>query len=137
MVYQSLQSTFKHPLVQSFALATVVGIVTGIIGPYGRYLSGMPIERISFWVVCLWIGWAVFAWTVPPLTRWTRRKNVWPRLWVLPTLLLLSVVPAYLSRLLSLHIWPMAEQVSASNWFGQCAVIYGFIFVGISWMTRS
>lgn len=40
MVYQSLQSTFKHPLVQSFALATVVGIVTGIIGPYGRYLSG-------------------------------------------------------------------------------------------------
>ena len=49
---------------QDLAIATVIGVFLGVIGPFGSF-NGGPIElRIAYWVINLWIGFIIFTMVV-------------------------------------------------------------------------
>ncbi|MGV9008710.1 LytTR family DNA-binding domain-containing protein [Brevundimonas sp.] len=119
-----------------FAVATAVGVTLGAIGPFGSYLNGSLPVRLAYWVVCLWAGWLAFGVSLPILTRGAKAKGLSAWLWVPPAVALLAVVPAVLSRLLAVRIWPVVAQVGWLEWYGQCLVISSLITVAILWTSR-
>lgn len=126
-----------HPAVVGFAVATAVGLSLGAIGPFGSYLNGTLPVRTAYWVVCLWAGWLAFGISLPILTRWANRRRVSAWLWTPPTVAVLSLVPAGLSRALAERMWPVVAEVSWLEWYGQCLVISVLATLGMLWAGRS
>ena len=125
-----------HPALVGFAVATAVGVTLGAIGPFGSYLNGSLPVRLAYWVVCLWAGWLAFGVSLPILTRWAKASGLSSWLWVPPAVAVLAVVPAVLSRLLAVRMWPVVAQVGWLEWYGQCLVISTVITVAILWTSR-
>jgi len=122
-------------LASGLTAATVVGLVLGAIGPFGSYLNGTLPARLAYWVVCLWAGWLAFGFSLPRLAALARgRAPLW--LWAPPVVALLAVVPAAVSRLLAVWLWPVVDQVGWLEWYGQCLLVSALLTAGVLWLTR-
>ncbi|WP_309629432.1 LytTR family DNA-binding domain-containing protein [Brevundimonas sp.] len=124
------------PVATGFAISTVLGLTLGAIGPFGSYLNGSLPVRLAYWVVCLWSGWLAFGVSLPILTQWAQARGVSVWLWAPPAVAVLAVVPAVLSRMLAVRMWPIVGQVGGLEWYGQCLVISALVTVGIMWISR-
>ena len=123
-------------LAKGLAVSTVVGLVLGVIGPFGNYLNGTPSVRVAYWVACLWSGWLAFGFSLPRLAALARgRAPLW--LWAPPTVALLAILPAVISRALALWLWPVVRGVSVLEWYGQCLLVSALITAAVLWFTRS
>lgn len=125
-----------HPAATGFAVATAVGLTLGAIGPFGSYLNGSLPVRLAYWVVCLWGGWLTFGVSLPILTRWATARGLSIWLWAPPAVAVLAVVPAVLSRLLAVRMWPVVSQVGWLEWYAQCLVVSILATLGMVWMSR-
>src|SRR5262249_17725582 len=38
------------------AVAGVVGLFLGLVGPFGTYFNGPPWQRVAYWLVSVWAG---------------------------------------------------------------------------------
>lgn len=59
-------------LVGDFAVATALGVVLGLLGPFGSFFNGPVWQRVGYWTTMAWLGVAVFGlcgWLVPSLAR--------------------------------------------------------------------
>lgn len=120
-----------------FAVSTAVGLTLGAIGPFGSYLSGTLPVRTAYWVVCLWGGWLAFGVSLPILTRWANGRGISAWLWTPPAIAVLTLLPAGLSRVLAVRLWPVVGQVGWLEWYGQGLVISTLATLGMMWATRS
>ena len=120
-----------------FAASTAVGLILGAIGPFGSYLNGTLPARLGYWVVCFWAGWLAFGVSLPILTRWAQARSVSAWLWAPPAIVVLTLVPAALSRTLAVRLWPVVEQVGWLEWYGQGLVISTVATLGVLWAVRS
>lgn len=123
--------------VTGLAVSTAVGAMLGVIGPFGSYLNGSPPVRIAYWVACLWVGWLSFGVTLPILTRWAKARGVSAWVWMAPAVAVLTVMPAILSRLLAVRLWPVVERVGYLEWYGQGLVISALATVVMAALVRS
>jgi DNA-binding LytR/AlgR family response regulator len=119
-----------------FAISTVVGLTLGALGPFGSYLNGSLPVRVAYWLACLWAGWLAFGVSLPILMRWAQTRGISAWLWVPPAVAVLALVPAVLSRMLALRMWPVVGKVNAIEWYSQCLAISAIATVGILWTTR-
>lgn len=126
----------RSPAIAGLAASTAVGLILGAIGPFGSYLSGSLVERTLYWVVCLWGGWLVFGLTLPMLRRWANARSLSPWLWAPPAILVLTLVPAALSRMAAIRLWPVVGKISWLEWYGQSLVISTLATVAMLWVTR-
>jgi len=121
-----------------FVAATALGLLLGVIGPFGSYMNGGLPERLAYWTLSLWSGWALFGLIVPWVARHAARRRVSVWLWA-PVLVALLTVPAtIMSRLLARTVWPDTGRVPWLEWYGQSLVISA-IATGLVlwWMSRS
>lgn len=118
-----LKITRWRSAVLGLAVSTAIGAALGVIGPFGSYLGGSAPVRIAYWVACLWAGWLSFGVALPILTRWAKARNVSAWVWMPPAVAVLTLLPASLSRLLAVRIWPVVESVGYLEWYGQGLVI--------------
>lgn len=126
MISPTLAHLRASPLLVSFGMATALGVVLGLIGPFGSYLNdGVP-ARIAYWTANLWAGWLVFGLVMTALMRLARQRH-WPLwTWAPPAVTILAILPTLTSRLLAVRVWPVTEQVGWLEWYGQCLLISAF-----------
>ncbi len=126
-----------HPAAVGFAVSTAVGLTLGAIGPFGSYLNGTLPVRLAYWLVCLWAGWLVFGISLPVLMRRAQARNVPAWLWVPPAVAILTLLPAALSRVLAIRLWPVVGEVTWLEWYGQGLVVSSLATLAVLWATRS
>lgn len=119
------------------AVCTTVGVVLGVIGPFGSYFNDVLLVRVGYWIAVLLVSGTVFGialrWAWPSARR--RGLSAW--IWVPPFVLIVSVAPALVSRLLAVALWPgIRDAVSAVEWYGQASLI-GLIYVSLYILLRS
>lgn len=119
-----------------FAISTVVGLTLGVLGPFGSYLNGSLSVRIAYWLVCLWVGWLAFGISLPILARWAQTGGISAWLLVPPAVAVLALVPAALSRMLALRMWPVVGEVTPIEWYSQCLAVSAIATIGILWASR-
>lgn len=122
---------------QDLAIATVIGVFLGVIGPFGSF-NVSPIElRIAYWVANLWIGFIIFATVVRISLRMAARLDI-PAWFGLAVGVAIGAVPGGLSvALFSAWFWP-GNHGQVGNylvWYGQTLAIaepcaFGYYFLG-------
>jgi hypothetical protein len=127
----------RRPAMAGFVISTAVGLILGVIGPFGSYLAGSLPERLAYWVVCLWVGWLAFGVSLPAAGRWARMQGHSAWLWAPPAVAVLALFPAVVSRMLAVEMWPIVGRVGWAEWYGQCLVISALATVGMLWATRA
>lgn len=122
-------------LAAGLAVATAVGLILGVIGPFGSYLNGTLPARLAYWVVCLWAGWLAFGFSLPRLAAFAQgRLPLW--FWAPLAVAVLAVLPAAISRSLALRLWPIVGQVGWLEWYGQCLLVSAMVTAAVLWLNR-
>jgi len=106
------------------AVAVGIGVLLGLMGPFGSFYNGGALVRIAYWVGSVVTGMAV----IGGLARlglafaWRRR---WPVLLVLPVVVLIGALAQGAPlRLVAVALWPeIGRLVSPLAWYGQCVAI--------------
>lgn len=105
------------------ALATIVGIEFGLIGPFGSYPANV-VHRMSFWIPLFWIG-SLIVWPglVAALAIGTRRG--FPPLFSAAVGLLIACVPvAAIAATGCWLIWPVhASGMQALEYYGLTVLV--------------
>lgn len=109
-------------------VCTATGVVLGMVGPFGSFFNDALPVRISYWTAVLLISGVIFGlalrWTLPRVTR--ARLSVW--VWAPAFIVIVSLAPAVISRLLAVWLWPgIRYAVGPVEWYSQAALI-GLIY---------
>lgn len=116
------------------AVATGLGVLLGLVGPFGSYMNGAAPARILYWVVSLWAGWALFGLTLPLLARAAERRGLSPWLWAPPAVFLLAAPMTLISRGLAQIIWGRTFEVGVLEWFGQSLIVSAVATGAVLWL---
>jgi hypothetical protein len=110
---------------KDLALATVVGVFLGVIGPFGSF-NGAGLEmRIPYWVANMWIGFVFISLTVRLSLRVASRFDL-PVLFALAVGVAIGCFPLGLTiALFSAAFWPgnHGHLSSLYVWYGQTLAI--------------
>ncbi|ATQ43830.1 LytTR family DNA-binding domain-containing protein [Caulobacter mirabilis] len=131
-----MESGTRKPLstlAAAFVLSTTLGVVLGVIGPFGSYLSGDLIQRVVYWTVSLWAGWLLFGLALSNLYRMAAGQG-WPLwAWGPAAVALLTIPIAAITRLLVDRILSGAGGVGWLEWYGQCLIISALVSGLVLW----
>ncbi|MFN7128803.1 MAG: LytTR family DNA-binding domain-containing protein [Brevundimonas sp.] len=116
------------------AVATGLGVLLGLVGPFGSYTNGAAPVRILYWVVSLWAGWALFGLTLPLLASQAVRRGLSPWLWAAPAVVLLAAPMTLISRALAQVFWGRTFEVGLLEWFGQSLIVSAVATGAILWL---
>lgn len=116
------------------AVATGLGVLLGLVGPFGSYMNGAAPMRVLYWVVSLWAGWALFGLTLPLLARQAMRRGLSPWLWAPPSVVLLAAPMTLISRALAQMVWGRTFEVGLLEWFGQSLIVSAVATGAILWL---
>lgn len=112
------------------AVSLAIGVLLGLMGPFGSYLNGEPWQRIAYWTGSILCGMVVFGGLIRLLSRQLRLVRA-PGWVVVPVATLLgSIVQGALTRRAAIVLWPDLERlVSDLHWYAQCVAISAPIVV--------
>jgi len=119
-----------------FAVSTALGLLLGVIGPFGSYSNGPLPGRVAYWVLSLWGGWAVFGLTVPWIAGVAARRRISAWIWVPPVIAVLALPAAILSRLLAGAMWPEVGRVPRLEWYAQSVVVSLIATAALLWWVK-
>lgn len=119
------------------AVCATAGVILGIVGPFGSFFNDGLVVRVAYWTSVLLMSGIVFGLAV----RWTwpRAKRLGLSVWVWGPVfvLIVSLAPALLSRVIAIALWPgIRYAVGPVEWYGQATLI-GLIYVGLYVLLRS
>ena len=114
---------------RALAFALVLGIILGVLGPFGSFLNGDMSLRILSWTVNVMAGTVIIGGLAPPLTRLAMRAGL-PRLPSLGMALVILAVPvAVFSAVFGHWLWPRAvATVRPIDWYVQ-ALVMAIVFI--------
>lgn len=106
------------------AVAVGIGVLLGLMGPFGSFYNGGVLLRVAYWVGSVVTGMAV----IGALARaglvlaWRRR---WPLWLVLPAVVLIGALAQGAPlRLVAVALWPeIGRLVPPLVWYAQCVAI--------------
>jgi len=113
---------------RAISFAAVVGLLMGVIGPFGSYLNPMPLRLLD--QVVMTISGTVMAGIMIPLTLRLGRRLGLPRPFTLVVAIVVTAAPiAALSALVSTLIWPWnVAHYHASNWYFEALLMLASLF---------
>lgn len=123
------------------AVATVIGLFFGLVGPFGSFLNGSPAVRIAHWVLSTWCAVLIFG-VVARLGLAAAERWRIPAVVTLGAGLLIGAAPlALMVSLIARAFWPDLSGLTALDWYGQCLIISTpslAAYVGVRWiLTRN
>ena len=112
------------------AACSGIGVVLGIVGPFGTFSNDILPVRIVYWTTAFLICGVVFGlalrWT------WPRASRAGLRLWIwFPAMVMIvTLVPALASRVIAVSLWPGVDgSVGPVEWYGQALLVGGIYSV--------
>ncbi|MBS0333283.1 MAG: LytTR family transcriptional regulator DNA-binding domain-containing protein, partial [Proteobacteria bacterium] len=113
---------------RALTFAAVVGLLLGVIGPFGAYLNPMPMRILDQLVMTI-SGTVIAGLLIPILLRLAGRIGL-PLFFSLAVSLLVTAVPiAGLSALVSFLIWPWNMRTyTPAKWYGEAILMLSVIF---------
>lgn len=117
-------------------VCAAAGVVLGVIGPFGSFFNDGVIVRIVYWTTVLVISGLILGlalrWTWPRARR--AGLSIW--IWAPVLVLVVSLAPALVSRILAVALWPgIRNSVGLVEWYGQ-AVVISLIYVTLYLVAR-
>jgi hypothetical protein len=113
---------------RALSFAAVVGVLMGVIGPFGSYLNPLPLRVLDQLVMT--ISGTVLAGTLIPLQVRIGRRLGLPLLFIWAVAIVVTAVPiAALSALVSMVIWPWnVTHYHVSNWYFEALLMLTALF---------
>lgn len=113
------------------AVCATAGVLLGIVGPFGSFFNDGLVVRVAYWTSVLLLSGIVFGlalrWTWPRATQ--AGVSVWA--WGPVFVLVVSLAPALLSRIIATSLWPgIRYAVGPIEWYGQSTLI-GLVYVSL------
>lgn len=119
------------------AVATVIGLFFGLVGPFGSFLNGSPAVRIAHWVLSTWCAVLIFGLVARLGLAAAERWRI-PAVVTLGAGLLIGAAPlALMVSLIARAFWPGLSGLTALDWYGQCLIISTpslAAYVGVRWI---
>jgi len=109
-----------------FAVVTAMGVLLGLLGPFGSFLNGPVWQRILYWVVMAWLGFPAYAAVRLILARASSRPAAWTAL--IATGALFSLFSAWASWTVAHAMWPALGRVpwlTPAVWYGEGLIVSG------------
>lgn len=109
---------------RALSFAAGLGLLLGIVGPFGSYLNGDALLRIGRWTAALLIGTTVTGLIAPPAMRLGAALGL-PRPFSLSVALLVSSAPTSVAAALTARsIWPReTASLRPADWYGQTLLV--------------
>ena len=125
-MFAAVESEWNTPRAWAIDLGVcaAVGVLLGILGPFGSYLNDGLAVRILYWVGVFMVSGLVHGFVIRRMLRpaGLARIPVW--VWLPGIVLVLNLPLSTLSRLTAIAIWPTLEgAVQPLEWFVQSLVI--------------
>ena len=113
---------------RALSFAVVIGVLMGVIGPFGSYLNPMPLRILD--QVVMTLGGTVLAGTLIPLQIRLGLRLGLPWIFCLAVAIVVTAVPiAALSALVSSLIWPWnIKYYNAGAWYGEALLMLSALF---------
>ncbi len=101
-----------------------IGVLLGLMGPFGSFFNDRPPLRIAYWVGSISCGIVLFGCLVRLATAGARRIGI-PDWAALPVVVLAGAgIQGAPLRVVAIAIWPgIAHAVPPLEWYGQCVAI--------------
>ena len=119
------------------AVATVIGLFFGLVGPFGSFLNGSAAVRIAHWVLSTWCAVLIFG-LVARLGLVAAERWKIPAVVTLGAGLLIGAAPlALMVSLIARAFWPGLSGLTALDWYSQCLIISTpslAAYVGVRWI---
>lgn len=109
---------------RALSFAVILGLLLGIVGPFGSYLNGDVLSRIADWAGMTLLGTVIAGLVVPLAVRVGSRLGL-PRAFAMAVGLLLAAVPiSIVSALVAGTIWPwQTAALRPLDWYGQTLLV--------------
>ncbi|QAY76405.1 LytTR family DNA-binding domain-containing protein [Sphingosinicella sp. BN140058] len=102
---------------------TVIGLILGLIGPYGSYLNGPAHLRIFYWVGMSWVGTAILAPSIIAALHLARRWEV-PQWLTIAIAMLLAALPlSGAVAWIATRLWPELTFLGRADWYAQVLLV--------------
>lgn len=114
---------------RALTFGVVIGVLLGVIGPFGSYLNPMPLRILD--QVVMNLSGVVLAGVLIPLQLRVGRRLALPPLFSLAVALVVTATPiAALSALVSSLIWPWnLKYYHPSNWYFEALLMLTCLFI--------
>ena len=105
-------------------VAVGIGVLLGLMGPFGSFFNGEPAVRIAYWGGSLTCGMLLVG-GLARLAGAGARRLGWPDWTMVPPVILVgSVLQGAPLRVVAIALWPQIERaVPPLEWYGQCVAI--------------
>jgi hypothetical protein len=106
-----------------------MGLLLGLLGPFGSFHNGPAWQRIVYWVLMAWLSFPAYAAARLVLVRAPSRPAAWAAL--IATAALFSVLSAWASWTVAHAVWPGLSRVrglTPAVWYGE-GLIVGAVFM--------
>ncbi len=113
---------------RAMRFAAVMGVLLGVLGPYGSYLNGGVVPRTLYWIGMTLLGTALVGVLVPLLYRLATRIGL-PRLFSLVVAILTVAVPiSIVSAIIGRAVWGgIVARLTWIDWYSQAALTSAII----------
>lgn len=113
------------------AACLAVGVLLGLVGPFGSFLNDGPLIRVVYWVSVMLLCGLTYGAAIRGLARPAGRLGAPAWAWMPAMVLALSLPLTPVTRLVAAVFWPaIGRSVDVVQWYGQVALV-GLVCVGL------
>jgi hypothetical protein len=104
-------------------VTTLIGVVLGVLGPFGSYLNDGLMLRVLYWIGAAWAGLLIYGlgWRLGGRLGGRRRVARWAAMAL--TVAIASVAQTVLTRATALWLWPELAAVAPGWGLWYCQVL--------------
>lgn len=104
------------------AVCVAVGIVLGVLGPFGSFFNGDLLPRLLQWTLSSLAIAIVYGAALRAVRPLARRHHIPAWAWVSAVVLLAALPVSAVTRVASIAVWPFIEKISWLDWYGQAVM---------------
>lgn len=133
-VFNVAKRPTRLSLLRFALLATLGGLLLAALGPFGSYLNdGYPV-RAAYWIIVVWIGFAVYVAAIKVARRIEPAGSTLAWLVLILSILVASVPQTLLTRLIAFRLWPHLADLGLdwTTWYLQVAMLGLVMSVGLT-----
>ncbi len=126
---------FADGWMRDAGFATLAGLLLGLVGPFGTYLTAPLFVRLAYWIGLFWIGALVYGVAVRTGVAAAARWKLAPALALAGAVALAAAPMSLAVALTARRLWPDLADVTFLDWYWRvllvtapCVAIYWAVF---------